>query len=296
MSIARALLYDPKVLVLDEATSSVDTESEKAIQESLEVLTRGRTTLAIAHRLSTLRNSNRILVFDQGRLIEQGSHEELTRLDGTYARLVRIQTQVAGNRQFEAALNGVAVDVTGSEEESAAGPRDETADVGPRWLEADATRLQSGPRQALEAILPDGSVNRGVFAVQCFPASRPDEFISLRTWDRDGKEQELGIVRRLEDWSTEGQSLMRTALSRRYLLRRIEAIDDITLEHGYLNFHVHTHQGPCAFTMRWTQTQAQDFSARGKVLIDLEDNRFLVPDVDALPRRQRELFQRFVYW
>ena len=79
VSIARALLYDPRVLILDEATSSIDTESEKAIQDALRVLTRGRTTLAIAHRLSTLCDSDRILVFDEGRLIEQGTHDELLR-------------------------------------------------------------------------------------------------------------------------------------------------------------------------------------------------------------------------
>src|SRR3989440_10904044 len=77
LSIARTLLYDPHVLILDEATSSVDTESEKAIQDALAVLTRGRTTVAIAHRLSTLRNANRILVMDQGKLIEEGTHREL---------------------------------------------------------------------------------------------------------------------------------------------------------------------------------------------------------------------------
>ncbi len=77
LSIARAILYDPPILVLDEATSNVDAESEQAIQQALKALTRGRTTIAIAHRLSTLRDADRILVFDRGRLIEQGSHDEL---------------------------------------------------------------------------------------------------------------------------------------------------------------------------------------------------------------------------
>ncbi len=95
LSIARTLLYDPKVLILDEATSNIDAEAERSIQEALEVLVRGRTTIAIAHRLSTLRNADRILVFDRGRLIEHGTHAELLSADGTYARLVRIQTQVS---------------------------------------------------------------------------------------------------------------------------------------------------------------------------------------------------------
>ena len=139
-------------------------------------------------------------------------------------------------------------------------------------------------------------MHRGVFAVRCFPATRPNDFISLRVCDRDGQERELGIVRHLDRWPSNCQALVRIALARRYFLRRITGIDDIRLEYGYLNFRVRTDQGPAQFTMRWTQSQAQDFGASGKVLLDLEDNRFLVPDVDELPRRDRELLQRFVYW
>ena len=95
ISIARALLYNPRILILDEATSSVDTESEQLIQSALARATRGRTTIAIAHRLSTLKNSDRILVVDSGRIIEQGSHEELLALQGTYYRLVKIQTELS---------------------------------------------------------------------------------------------------------------------------------------------------------------------------------------------------------
>ena len=297
VSIARALLYDPKVLILDEATSSVDTESEKAIQEALRILARGRTTLAIAHRLSTLRDSDRIFVFDQGRLIEQGSHHELMRQDGNYAKLVKIQTQISRNAQFEAALNDVADD-SNTEEETASGGAalEEQADFTPRWLEPDSARLSEGSFKSLVVELPDGTVHRSVFAVRCFPASQPNDYISLRTWHRDGHEHEIGILRRLDQWSEANQALVRAALARRYFLRKITGIEDIKLEFGHLVFKVRTDQGPTQFTMRWTQSQAQDFGERGKVLLDTEDNRFLVSDTEELPQRERELLQRHIYW
>jgi ATP-binding cassette subfamily B protein len=92
ISIARALLKDPPVLILDEATSSVDNETEAAIQRSLERIIVGRTTIVIAHRLSTVRNADRIFVLENGVLREQGRHEDLTHGDGIYATLWRVQT------------------------------------------------------------------------------------------------------------------------------------------------------------------------------------------------------------
>jgi len=93
ISIARALLIDPRILILDEATASVDTETEKEIQKALDNLVRGRTTIAIAHRLSTLHKANRLVVMDRGEIVEIGSHDELMQREGAYFRLYQAQAR-----------------------------------------------------------------------------------------------------------------------------------------------------------------------------------------------------------
>ena len=91
ITIARAMVANPPMMILDEATSNVDTRPEQLIQDSFEKLTRGRTSFVIAHRLSTIRNSDLILVMRDGAIVEQGNHEELLKLGGFYAELYNSQ-------------------------------------------------------------------------------------------------------------------------------------------------------------------------------------------------------------
>jgi len=93
VAIARTLLKNPRILILDEATSSVDTSTEKEIQKALDNLVRGRTTIAIAHRLSTLRDADRLVVLDRGSVVEVGSHEQLMACEGHYYRLYQAQAR-----------------------------------------------------------------------------------------------------------------------------------------------------------------------------------------------------------
>ena len=100
------MLIDPRILILDEATSSVDSETEKEIQKALENLVQGRTTIAIAHRLSTLHRADRLVVLDRGRVVEEGTHEALMQQEGAYFNLYQAQ---ARNADAQLALSGGAV-------------------------------------------------------------------------------------------------------------------------------------------------------------------------------------------
>ena len=306
LSIARTLLYDPRLLVLDEATSNIDAEAEKAIQEALAVLVRGRTTIAIAHRLSTLRNADRILAFDRGRLAEQGTHAELLAADGIYARLVRIQTQVTKQPTVDTLLaEESAAPAAAKPAEPVAEPVAAAVEAPPatmpssgaiRWLEPGTHHFLIGPHDRIELEEHGTRLAAGLFIVRTFPASCPEDYLSVRGWNESGDEIEVGMIRRLADWPEVDQTVVRTGLKRRSLVRAIGRVHDVKLAHGYLDFDVETDVGRQKFTARWTQSQAIDFGTDGKMLIDTEENRYVVRSVDDLPKTDREKFLQYVYW
>ena len=97
VSIARAILLDPRILILDEATAAMDTQTERRIQEALTLLSKGRTTIMIAHRLSTLRDVDSLIVIEKGKMPESGTHDELIRKKGIYYDLYRLQLEALKN-------------------------------------------------------------------------------------------------------------------------------------------------------------------------------------------------------
>jgi ATP-binding cassette subfamily B protein len=305
LSIARTLLYNPRILVLDEATSNIDAESEKSIQEALEVLIKGRTTIAIAHRLSTLRNADRIFVFDRGHISEQGSHKELLELDGTYAKLVRIQTQVSKDPNVDRLVQRMQ-DEADSEllsENEPAVPEEVQENDSPKvakhpihWLEPMSTEFRFGSNHQIELLIDGIRAGGGVFIVQTFPASHPREYFSVRGIDQEGEEIEFGMIRSIDDWSEESRKVVFESLNRRYLMREITRFHKIELKYGFLDFDVETESGRFQFSMRWTSSQAVDFGENGKLLIDTEENRYLVRDLSKFSSSQQELFMQYVYW
>lgn len=294
VSIARVLLTDPRILILDEATSSIDAESEASIQQALSELTRGRTTLAIAHRLSTLRHATRIMVLDNGRLAEFGTHDELIAHDGLYGHLVRLQgQQIAAASDVEA--------LAAWESQHGHVPR-ERLPLGvpgahhPHWLNPEVAELRRGPHDSLEVVIRGDRTYPGVFAVRCLPVHHPDEFIALRHINAEHHEVEVGLIRRLGDWPPEAQQLLGRALLRRYFIHTIERINDIQPLTGYFRFNVETDLGPVEFLMRNQSDRAQDYGRAGKILLDVDENRYVIPDVESLPERDRRVFRRHIYW
>ncbi len=309
LSIARALLCEPRILILDEATSSVDSESELAIQSALSELVKGRTSIIIAHRLSTLRNCDRIMVIEEGKLVEQGTHPELMRLDGKYAKLVKIQTSVTKSDSIdtivahdEAQKKAAGAVVASAAEEPAELVMDKETKLTPisghrpRWLRPRFARIHMGNRRALHVTVQNERIYAGVFALRCMPVRYPNQYLSLRWFNAENREQEIGLIRDLSEWPADTQKLINESLVRRYFVHTILRINTIERLQNYLNFKVETDLGPMEFFMRWSYDTAHDYSDRGKVLLDVEENRYVVPDVALLPHADRKLFERWIYW
>lgn len=170
------------------------------------------------------------------------------------------------------------------------------AGTGVRRLTPATTKIFEGAFSLMHCAVVGDPMYRGVFAVLMFPIRYPDRFISMRYTGEKDKVLEIGVIEDLSAFSEGTQTLVRAVLKKQYhehMIQRVYAVRD---EFGLLFFDVETQRGRQEFMMPWRHDRAEDFGAGGKVLLDVNDNRFIVPDVLALPANDQRRFTNYIYW
>jgi hypothetical protein len=164
-----------------------------------------------------------------------------------------------------------------------------------RYLTPDICRIHLGNLGALHITVKGEGIWGGLYTAYAFPVAYPDGFISIVQTAED-QDTELGVIRDLGEFPPADAALVREALHRRYFVHTITRLISIQMKYNQLLLVVDTDKGPVEFFMRWTQDRAVDYGQKGKVLIDVNDNRYLIPDVEAMPVKERVDFTRFIYW
>ena len=165
-----------------------------------------------------------------------------------------------------------------------------------RYLTPEIAKIHLGTRGALHVTVKNERIYGGVYAVFLFPVRHPNQLISLRHQTSKGDDVEVGIIRDLSEWPEENRALVQESLRRHYFIHTITKLLHIGWKFGFVWFDVETDKGPADFLMRWQHDRAVDYGERGKILLDVDDNRYLIPDVDALPEGERSDFTRYIYW
>ena len=174
--------------------------------------------------------------------------------------------------------------------------RTEPAQVGLRRLTTADTKVFEGTFGLLHCEVQGEALYQGVFAVMLFPISQPDRFISLRHTDSQDKIGEIGVIEELSDFPPDQQRLVRENLAKHYHERIIRRVHEVKYRHGILYFTVETQLGQEQFLIPWKQERAEPYGAKGKVLLDAFDNRYVIPDVSALPAADQRKFTLYIYW
>jgi hypothetical protein len=165
-----------------------------------------------------------------------------------------------------------------------------------RYLTPDMCRIHLGSYGALHVTVADEQIYGGVYAVYAFPVGHPNGYISLVHTGGQEQEREIGIIRDLAEFPEPQAALVRSALERRYFVHTIRRIRRIGWKHGFVAFEVETDKGEVEFLMRRRRKRAVDYGRRGKVLIDVSQNRYLIPDVSRLSPKEHRDFTRIIYW
>lgn len=163
-------------------------------------------------------------------------------------------------------------------------------------LRPGEVKIFRGTFNMLHVAVPGDELYRGVFAVRAFPVKEGMKYISLFCHDDEDKVREIGMIEDLSQFPPEEQRLVLDTLAKHYFAFEVVRILSIKRLYGFLFFEVETEQGPRSFTMRWEHTRTLDFGDRGKVLLDVFEDRYIIRDISTLPPRDRELFTRYIFW
>jgi ATP-binding cassette, subfamily B, bacterial len=274
IAIARAILVDPRILILDEATSAVDVQTEREIQSALDNVVEGRTTVAIAHRLSTLRKADLLVVLKDGKIAEMGSAVELLAREGEYAKLVRAQSA----SQAETSGEGAAASVDEAPQAS---------HQARALLEPEQLTLELDDEGRLW-VITQGGERLAVSARRAFPLSSPSTHVSLI----DSQGQECACFEDLSKLSTRERGLLDRALGQSDFLPLIKRISSVTQEATSSRWCVQTDRGPTEFVVD-QEDHVRPLEDGRHLISDSHGMRYLVPVPSALDPISRKILARF---
>ncbi|MCM8804316.1 MAG: DUF1854 domain-containing protein [Candidatus Omnitrophica bacterium] len=164
------------------------------------------------------------------------------------------------------------------------------------YLTPKNIKILRGEFNTINIFLKDGRIYKGVVAISCFPIREPYKFISLFYQKETGEIEEIGIIKDVLIFPEEEKKLILETLNKHYFSFVITKIFDIKWEFGFLLFDVKTDKGEKKFYLKWERSRAIDFGERGKILIDIFEDRYIIPDVEKLTQFEKNLFTKFIYW